>query len=158
MGGLAWSNCGPFHKKLGTQAEAISRMEALGPESSTAGRGRCRMNPAPPHALPKADLSSEMVYDSLNFRGLWAAITRKAAPQIRMPIAAGRPRPLCAGWPSRRRANRAGVHRPCAWPKRVDKLTGFWAIDEKPTGSKRPLCPAPRGLGCLFGILVEEMI
>ena len=27
---------------------------------------------------------------------------------------------------------------------RLDMLVGFWAIDEKPTGSKDPVCPAPR--------------
>ena len=28
---------------------------------------------------------------------------------------------------------------------KLDMLVGFWAIDEKPTGSQGPLCAAPRG-------------
>ena len=28
---------------------------------------------------------------------------------------------------------------------KIDTLVGFWAIDEKPTGSKGPLCPASSG-------------
>ena len=30
---------------------------------------------------------------------------------------------------------------------KIDMLTGFWAIDEKPTGIEGPLCAAPRGAG-----------
>jgi hypothetical protein len=30
---------------------------------------------------------------------------------------------------------------------KLDTLTGFWAIDEKPTGSKDPYALAPRGAG-----------
>ena len=30
---------------------------------------------------------------------------------------------------------------------KIDMLVGFWAIDEKPTGSQGPVCAAPRGAG-----------
>ncbi len=30
---------------------------------------------------------------------------------------------------------------------KIDTLVGFWAIDEKPTGSKGPLCAASSGVG-----------
>ena len=30
---------------------------------------------------------------------------------------------------------------------KIDTLVGFWAIDEKPTGSEGPVCAAPSGAG-----------
>ena len=32
---------------------------------------------------------------------------------------------------------------------KIDTLVCFWAIDEEPTGSKDPLCPAAGGAGLI---------
>ncbi len=86
--------------------------------------------------IAKADLSSEMVYEFPELQGLmgrYYAAEAGYAPEI-AAVAQEHYQPL---GPSRRCAKRASLGR---WPlaDKIDTLTGFWAIDEKPAGSKDP--------------------
>ena len=130
-----------FHNKLGTQAARIGRIAALArnlapvvgadpDQAETAAR------------IAKADLSSEMVYEFPELQGLMGRYYAAAA---------GYPAEIAAACldhysplgPSDD-VPTAPVSVAVALADKLDTLTGFWAIDEKPTGSKDPLRAASR--------------
>ncbi len=141
-----------FHNKLGTQAELISRMEAL------AGELAPMVGADPEEAraaarFAKADLSSEMVYEFPELQGLMGSYYAKAAGKSDAIAAAAQDHYAPLG-PSDD-VPTAPVSIAVALAEKIDKLTGFWAIDEKPTGSKDPFALRRAALG-VIRILVEN--
>jgi glycyl-tRNA synthetase beta chain len=63
------------------------------------------------------------------------------------------PRPLQAARPGRRRPDRAGLSVAVALADKLDTLVGFFAIDEKPTGSKDPFALRRAALGVIRTLL-----
>ncbi|WP_341205224.1 glycine--tRNA ligase subunit beta, partial [uncultured Sulfitobacter sp.] len=120
-----------FHNKLGTQAELISRMEALAGElAPMVGADAEEARAAARFA--KADLSSEMVYEFPELQGLMGSYYAKAAGKSDAIAAAAQDHYAPLG-PSDD-VPTAPVSIAVALAEKIDKLTGFWAIDEKPTG------------------------
>ena len=143
-----------FHNKLGTQAELISRMEALAGElAPMVGADAEEARAAARFA--KADLSSEMVYEFPELQGLMGSYYAKAAGKSDAIAAAAQDHYAPLG-PSDD-VPTAPVSIAVALAEKIDKLTGFWAIDEKPTGSKDPFALRRAALG-VIRILVENDI
>ncbi|MEM5519979.1 glycine--tRNA ligase subunit beta [Sulfitobacter sp. AS59] len=143
-----------FHNKLGTQAELISRMEALAGElAPMVGADAVEAREAARFA--KADLSSEMVYEFPELQGLMGSYYAKAAGKSDAIAAAAQDHYAPLG-PSDD-VPTAPVSIAVALAEKIDKLTGFWAIDEKPTGSKDPFALRRAALG-VIRILLENTV
>ncbi len=141
-----------FHNKLGTQAELIDRMATLARELAP------MVGADPDEAyeaarLAKADLSSEMVYEFPELQGLMGSYYARAAGKSDAVAAAAKEHYAPLG-PSDD-VPTAAVSVAVALAEKIDKLTGFWAIDEKPTGSKDPFALRRAALG-VIRILVEN--
>jgi glycyl-tRNA synthetase beta chain len=141
-----------FHNKLGTQAELIERMAVLARE--LAPMVRADADAAEQAArIAKADLSSEMVYEFPELQGLMGRYYAKAAGLPDAVAAAAQEHYAPLG-PSDE-VPTAPLSVAVALAEKIDKLTGFWAIDEKPTGSKDPFALRRAALG-VIRILVEN--
>ena len=141
-----------FHNKLGTQAELIDRMAVLARElAPMVGADPDEAEEAA--RLAKADLSSEMVYEFPELQGLMGSYYAKAAGKSDAVADAAREHYAPLG-PSDD-VPTAPVSVAVALAEKIDKLTGFWAIDEKPTGSKDPFALRRAALG-VIRILVEN--
>ncbi|QUJ77179.1 glycine--tRNA ligase subunit beta [Sulfitobacter albidus] len=141
-----------FHNKLGTQAELIDRMATLAREIAP-------MVGADPDLaeqaarVAKADLSSEMVYEFPELQGLMGRYYAEAAG-LPAEVAAASEDHYAPLGPSDA-VPTAPVSVAVALAEKIDKLTGFWAIDEKPTGSKDPFALRRAALG-IIRIAVEN--
>lgn len=141
-----------FHNKLGTQAELIERMAVLARElAPMVGADADEAEQAA--KLAKADLSSEMVYEFPELQGLMGSYYAKSAGHSDAVAAAAKEHYAPLG-PSDD-VPTAPVSIAVALAEKIDKLTGFWAIDEKPTGSKDPFALRRAALG-IIRILVEN--
>jgi len=141
-----------FHNKLGKQAELIERMAVLSRElAPMVGADPVQAERAA--RVAKADLSSEMVYEFPELQGLMGRYYAQAAgyPDAVATAAEEHYAPL---GPSDD-VPTAPVSVAVALAEKIDKLTGFWAIDEKPTGSKDPFALRRAALG-VIRILVEN--
>ena len=124
-----------FHEKLGTQYERVERIAALARELAPI------VGADPEQAwraarLAKADLVTEMVGEFPELQGLMGRYY--AALQGEDASVAARDRgALQAAGPSDR-VPTDPVAVAVALADKLDTLVGFWAIDEKPTGSKDP--------------------
>ena len=141
-----------FHNKLGTQAELIDRMAVLSRElAPLVGADADEAEQAA--RVAKADLSSEMVYEFPELQGLMGSYyARKAGLSDAVADAA---RDHYAPLGPSDDVPTAPVSIAVALAEKIDKLTGFWAIDEKPTGSKDPFALRRAALG-VIRILVEN--
>jgi glycyl-tRNA synthetase beta chain len=139
-----------FHNKLGSQKDRIERIAALAREiAPSVGADPDLAEQAA--RVAKADLSSEMVYEFPELQGLMG---RYYATEAGLPpeIAAAcvehwQPLGPSDDVPS------APVSVAVALADKIDTLTGFWAIDEKPTGSKDPFALRRAALGVIRLIL-----
>ena len=144
-----------FHNKLGTQAERIDRIAALAREiAPVVGADADLAEQAA--RVAKADLSSEMVYEFPELQGLMGRYYAEAA---------GLPQEV---------ANACEMHYSPLGPSddvptepvsvavaladKLDTLTGFWAIDEKPTGSKDPFALRRAALGVIRLVLENNAL
>lgn len=139
-----------FHEKLGTQGERIARIAALAKDLATlVGADPALAERAA--RLAKADLVTEMVGEFPELQGLMGR--KYAALQ-------GEHDSVCAALeehykplgPSDRVPSDP-VSIAVALADKLDTLVGFWAIDEKPTGSKDPFALRRAALGVIRLIL-----
>ena len=143
-----------FHNKLGTVAELVDRMAALSREIAPL------VDADPDEAeaaarFAKADLSSEMVYEFPELQGLMghyyaghaglSDAVANAAQDHYSPLGPSDDVPT------------APVSVAVALAEKIDKLTGFWAIDEKPTGSKDPFALRRAALGVIRLVLENDL-
>ncbi|MFK0688361.1 glycine--tRNA ligase subunit beta [Mesorhizobium sp. IMUNJ 23033] len=143
-----------FHAKLGTQGERVERIKKLAEElapivgADPALARRAAM-------LAKADLTTEVVGE---FPELQGAMGRKyALLQGEHPsVAAAIEEHYKPQGPSDR-VPTDSVSIAVALADKLDTLVGFWAIDEKPTGSKDPYALRRAALG-VVRIVVENGI
>ena len=143
-----------FHNKLGTQAARIDRIAALAREiAPVVGADADLAEQAA--RVAKADLSSEMVYEFPELQGLMGRYYAEAAglPQEVANACEAHYSPLGPGddVPSE------PVSVAVALADKLDTLTGFWAIDEKPTGSKDPFALRRAALGVIRLALENEV-
>ncbi|MDF3383877.1 MULTISPECIES: glycine--tRNA ligase subunit beta [Sulfitobacter] len=141
-----------FHNKLGTQAELIDRIATLSRElAPLVGADADEAEKAA--RVAKADLSSEMVYEFPELQGLMGSYYARKAGMSDAVADAAKDHYAPLG-PSDD-VPTAPVSIAVALAEKIDKLTGFWAIDEKPTGSKDPFALRRAALG-VIRILVEN--
>jgi len=135
-----------FHNKLGTQAELIDRMATLSRElAPLVGADADEAEQAA--RVAKADLSSEMVYEFPELQGLMGSYyARKAGLSDAVADAA---KDHYAPLGPSDDVPTEPVSIAVALAEKIDKLTGFWAIDEKPTGSKDPFALRRAALGVI---------
>ena len=143
-----------FHNKLGSQAERVARIEAL-------ARAIAPMVGAKPDLaaeaarIAKADLTSEMVYEFPELQGLMGRYYAEAAghddgvPQACQEHYA--PLGPSDAVPT------APISVAVALADKIDTLTCFWAIDEKPTGSKDPFALRRAALGVIRIVLENDL-
>ncbi|MBV9755111.1 MAG: glycine--tRNA ligase subunit beta [Hyphomicrobiales bacterium] len=139
-----------FHAKLGTQYDRILRLAGLAKElSAITGAAPGLVERAA--MLAKADLVTEMVGEFPELQGLmgryYAAL--QGEPQ---PVAAAIEEHYKPLGPSDR-VPTDKVSITVALADKLDTLVGFWAIDEKPTGSKDPFALRRAALGVIRLVL-----
>ena len=143
-----------FHNKLGTQAERIERIAALARElAPVVGADTDEAERAA--KLAKADLSSEMVYEFPELQGLMGRYYAEAAGETAAVAAAAEEHYAPLG-PSDA-VPTAPVSVAVSLADKIDTLTGFWAIDEKPTGSKDPFALRRSALGVIRLVLENDL-
>jgi glycyl-tRNA synthetase beta chain len=139
-----------FQAKLGSQAERIERIAALareiaplvGADADDAGKAA---------RIAKLDLRSAMVGEFPELQGVMGRYyALEAGEKASVADAARdhwRPKGESDGVPSE------PVSVAVALADKIDTLTGFWAIDEKPTGSKDPYALRRAALGVVRLVL-----
>jgi glycyl-tRNA synthetase beta chain len=143
-----------FHAKLGSQAERVRRIEALAGEIAKA------IGADPEKAqlaarLAKADLVTGMVGEFPELQGLMGryyaldqGIDAEVADAVRDHY---KPQGPSDSIPVSK------LGQAVALADKLDTLVGFWAIDEKPTGSKDPYALRRAALGVIRILLQPEL-
>ncbi len=139
-----------FHAKLGTQTERVLRLEAIAGE--IAGLIGADVDAAKQAArLAKCDLVTEMVGEFPELQGLMGSYYAQGeglGQEISDAIAQHyQPQGPSDDVPS------SPVAQAVALADKMDTLVGFWAIDEKPTGSKDPYALRRAALGVIRTVL-----
>ena len=135
-----------FHNKLGSQQNRIERIASLAKElAQPVGADPELASLAA--SVAKADLSSEMVYEFPELQGLMgryyaqaAGLSQEVANACELHYSPLGPSDDVPTEP---------VSIAVALADKLDTLTGFWAIDEKPTGSKDPFALRRAALGVI---------
>ena len=139
-----------FHEKLGTQAERIARIERLAAEiAPLVGADVTKAKRAA--KLAKADLLTEVVGEFPEVQGLMGRYYALAQGEDAAIAAACEEHYKPQGPTDRVPTNPVSVA--VALADKIDTLVGFWAIDEKPTGSKDPYALRRAALGVIRLIL-----
>ncbi|HSE73171.1 MAG TPA: glycine--tRNA ligase subunit beta [Dongiaceae bacterium] len=140
-----------FHARLGTLGQKVTRIEALARRLAAAIPGCDPQQAAEAARLAKADLTSGMVGEFPELQGImgrYYAGIEGHAPEVADAIAEHyRPLGPADQCPS------APVSVAVALADKIDSLVGFFAIDEKPTGSKDPFALRRAALGVIRLIL-----
>lgn len=135
-----------FHGRLGSQADRVARIEALARELAP-------LVGAPPDLaaeaarVAKADLRSAMVGEFPELQGIMGAHYARAAGLPEAVAAAAREHYQPLGPSDAVPSGPVSVA--VALADKLDTLAGFWAIDEKPTGSKDPYALRRAALGVI---------
>ncbi len=139
-----------FHHALGSQRDRIARITALA-RSIAPAVSADRQLAGEAADVAKADLPSEMVYEFPELQGLMGRYYAEAAG-LPTEVAAACEDHYAPLGPSDA-VPTAPVSIAVALAEKIDKLTGFWAIDEKPTGSKDPYALRRAALGVIRLVL-----
>ncbi|MEM1344675.1 MAG: glycine--tRNA ligase subunit beta [Pseudomonadota bacterium] len=141
-----------FHAKLGSQADRVARIAVLAAEIAPAV-GADPALAAQAARVAKADLASEMVYEFPELQGTMGRYYARAAelPEVVADACESHYRPLGPSDAVPSEPTAIAV----ALADKLDTLTGFWAIDEKPTGSKDPFALRRAALG-VIRLLLEN--
>lgn len=143
-----------FHEKLGTQAERIERIARLAKElAPIVGADPAKAEQAA--RLAKADLLTEVVGEFPEVQGLMGKYYA-LAEGIDAEIAAACEEHYKPQGPNDRVPS-APVSIAVALADKIDTLVGFWAINEKPTGSKDPYALRRAALGVIRIVLDNKL-
>lgn len=135
-----------FHEKLGTQAERIKRIERLAAEIAPLVGADVAKATRAAH-LAKADLLTEVVGEFPEVQGLMGKYYALAQGEDASVAAACEEHYKPQGPGDRVPMDPVSVA--VALADKIDTLVGFWAIDEKPTGSKDPYALRRAALGVI---------
>ncbi|MGH6938931.1 glycine--tRNA ligase subunit beta, partial [Hypericibacter sp.] len=144
-----------FHAKLGTVAEKMARVKALALELAKSIPGADPAKVARAAELAKADLVTGMVGEFPELQGVmgrYYALAQGEAAEVAHAIAEHYsplgPNDACPTAP---------VSVAVALADKIDILGGFFAIDEKPTGSKDPFALRRAALGAIRLIIENKL-
>jgi glycyl-tRNA synthetase beta chain len=144
-----------FHAKLGTQAERVERIVKLAGALAKAVPGADAAQVEQAARLCKADLVSGMVGEFPELQGVmgrYYALGEKLPAAVADAIgdhyAPAGPNDRCPSAP---------VSAVVALADKLDALTSFWSIGEKPTGSRDPFALRRAALG-MIRIIVENKL
>src|SRR5262249_17570328 len=160
-----------FHEKLGTQAERIARIErladeiasrpeffpgqTLSPDDLQREQDTYRRQVGRAARLAKADLLTEVVGEFPELQGLMGKYYALAQGEDASVAAACEDHYKPLGPNDRVPTDPVSVA--VALADKIDTLVGFWAIDEKPTGSKDPYALRRSALGVIRIILSSKI-
>jgi glycyl-tRNA synthetase beta chain len=164
-----------FHEKLGTQAERIARIErlageialklssqpeffpgqTLSPDDLQREQDTYRRQVRRAARLAKADLLTEVVGEFPELQGLMGKYYALAQGEDASVAAACEDHYKPLGPADRVPTDPVTVA--VALADKIDTLVGFWAIDEKPTGSKDPYALRRAALGTIRLILDNQL-
>ncbi len=143
-----------FHQKLGTQAERIARIVRLaGLVAPMVGADPVKAERAA--TLAKADLLTEVVGEFPELQGLMGKYYALAQGEDDAVAHACEDHYKPVGPSDLVPADPVAVT--VALADKIDTLVGFWAIDEKPTGSKDPYALRRAALGVIRIILSNNL-
>jgi len=143
-----------FHNKLGSQFKRVERIINL--SEIIAKKIGCDPKLAKDAAyISKADLSSEMVYEFPELQGVMGAYYARKAGYAASISDACKDHYAPLG-PSDEVPS-SPISTVVALADKIDTLTNFWAIEEKPTGSKDPFALRRSALG-MIRIIIENDI
>jgi glycyl-tRNA synthetase beta chain len=144
-----------FHARLGTVAEKMARVKSLALELATSIPGADPVKVGRAVELAKADLVTGMVGEFPELQGImgrYYALAEGEASEVAHAIAEHYsplgPNDACPTAP---------VSVAVALADKIDILVGFFAIDEKPTGSKDPFALRRAALGAIR-LIVENKL
>ncbi len=142
-----------FHAKLGSQGERVTRIKVLAREIATLV-GADPALAARAAVLAKADLTTEIVGEFPELQGGMGrkyAVLQNEHPSVAAAIEDHyKPQGPSDTVPS------DPVSVAVALADKLDTLVGFWAIDEKPTGSKDPFALRRAALGVIRLLLSSD--
>jgi glycyl-tRNA synthetase beta chain len=143
-----------FHEKLGTQFERVERIARLARElSSIVGADPDKAERAA--RLAKADLVTEMVGEFPDLQGLMGKYYALAQGEDEAVARAIEEHYKPVGPSDRVPTDPVSIA--VALADKIDTLVGFWAIDEKPTGSKDPYALRRAALGVIRLVLQNDV-
>lgn len=143
-----------FHNKLGSQADRIDRIAALAREIAPLV-GADAAEAARAARLAKLDLRSSMVGEFPELQGVMGRYYALEAGEKPAVADAARDH-----WRPKGESDSVPtepVSVAVALADKIDTLTGFWAIDEKPTGSKDPFALRRAALGVVRLVLTSNL-
>ena len=143
-----------FHAKLGTMGQKVVRVKNISAE--IAGLVKTNKKQVLRAAeLAKADLVTEMVTEFPEVQGIMGRYyalndgeVEEVAQAIADHYAPVGPSDFCP---------KAPISVTLALADKIDTLVGFWAIDEKPTGSKDPFALRRAAFGVIRLIVENEL-
>ncbi|NTZ90128.1 glycine--tRNA ligase subunit beta [Agrobacterium tumefaciens] len=143
-----------FHAKLGTQGERVARIRELAKAlAPVVGADANLVDRAV--VLAKADLRTEAVGEFPELQGLMGRKYAALQGENESVAAAIEDHYKPQGPSDRLPADKVAIT--VALADKLDTLVGFWAIDEKPTGSKDPFALRRAALG-VVRILLEKNV
>jgi glycyl-tRNA synthetase beta chain len=143
-----------FHEKLGTQWDRIERIERLAAElAPLVGADVEKAKRAA--RLCKADLLTEVVGEFPELQGLMGKYYAEAQSEDEAVAHACEDHYKPKGPDDLVPSDRVSVA--VALADKIDTLVGFWAIDEKPTGSKDPYALRRAALGVIRLVLSNRL-
>ncbi|MFY9292470.1 MAG: glycine--tRNA ligase subunit beta, partial [Methylorubrum rhodinum] len=143
-----------FHEKLGTQGERIARIAALAKEiAPLVGADPALAERAA--RLAKADLVTEMVGEFPELQGLMGRKYAALQGEHESVAAAIEEHYKPVGPSDRVPTDPVSIA--VALADKLDTLVGFWAINEKPTGSKDPFALRRAALGVIRLVLERDL-
>ena len=143
-----------FHNKLGSQADRIARIAALARDIAPLVGADADLAEQAAN-LAKADLRSAMVGEFPELQGLMGMYYARAAGLPDAVALAAREHYSPLGPSDAVPTDPVSVA--VALADKIDTLTGFWAIDEKPTGSKDPFALRRAALGVIRLVLGNNL-
>lgn len=143
-----------FHARLGSQGERVRRIMALARElAPITGADPAKAERAA--FLAKADLQSAMVFEFPELQGRMGRLYAETAEEEASVAAAIEEHYKPLGPSDDVPSDPVPVT--VALADKLDTLVGFWAIDEKPTGSKDPYALRRAALGVIRLVLENEI-
>ena len=142
-----------FHEKLGSQAERIKRLERLAAEVAPLVGADVQKAKRAAH-LAKADLLTEVVGEFPELQGLMGKYYALAQGEDASVAASSEEHYKPQGPADRVPTDPISIA--VALADKIDTLVGFWAIDEKPTGSKDPYALRRAALGVIRLVIENQ--